>query len=45
MNGLDETYEQAMKRIEAQEDGYRKLAKKVLSWVTHAKRVLSTAEV
>jgi hypothetical protein len=43
--GLDETYEQAMIRIESQEGGSRELAKKVLSWVIHAKRVLSTAEL
>jgi ankyrin repeat protein len=45
VKGLDETYEQAIKRIESQEEGYRKLAKQVLSWVTHANRALSTAEV
>jgi len=45
MEGLDETYDQAMKRIEAQEEGYRGLAKQVLAWVTHAKRALYTAEV
>jgi hypothetical protein len=45
IKGLDETYEQAMKRIEGQEEAYRELAKQVLSWVTCAKRALSTAEV
>ncbi len=45
MEGLDETYKQAIKRIEGQEEGYRKLAKGVLAWVTHAKRALYTAEV
>src|SRR2546423_1947542 len=45
MKGLDETYEQATRRIEGQEEGYQELAKQVLSWVTHAKRALSTAEV
>ena len=45
MKGLDETYEMAMKRIEGQEEGYRKLAKQVLLWVTYAKRALSTTEV
>jgi ankyrin repeat protein len=45
IKGLDETYEQAMRRIECQDEGYRELAKQVLSWVTHAKRALSIAEV
>jgi hypothetical protein len=45
MKGLDETYEQAMRRIECQVEGYRELAKQVLSWVTYAKRALSIAEV
>ena len=45
MKGLDETYEQAMRRIAGQEKGYQELAKQVLSWVTYAKRALSTAEV
>jgi ankyrin repeat protein len=45
LKGLDETYEQAMRRIECQDEGYRELAKKVLSWITHAKRALSVAEV
>jgi hypothetical protein len=45
VKGLDETYEQAMRRIEGQEEGYRELAKQVLSWVTHAKRALSITEV
>jgi hypothetical protein len=43
--GLDKTYEQAMKRIENQGSGFRELAKKILSWVTHAKRTLSTTEL
>jgi hypothetical protein len=45
MEGLDKTYEQAIKRIEGQEEGYRELGKRVLAWVTHAKRALYTAEV
>ena len=45
MKGLDETYKQAMERIESQGEGFRKLAKQILSWVTHAKRPLSTAEL
>src|SRR6266571_79929 len=43
--GLDETYKQAMERITYQPEGYRKLADQILSWVTHAKRALSTAEI
>jgi hypothetical protein len=31
IKGLDETYEQIMKRIEGQEKGFRELAKQVLS--------------
>jgi hypothetical protein len=45
IKGLDETYEKAIKRIEGQEEGYRELAKRVLAWVTRAKRTLSTAEM
>jgi hypothetical protein len=45
MEGLDETCEQATKRIENQGEGFRKLAKQVLSWVIHAKRPLSTVEL
>ena len=43
--GLDETYKQAMERIESQGGGFRELAKRVLSWIIHAKRVLTTAEL
>ena len=43
--GLDNTYEQAMRRIENQGEGCRRLAKKVLSWVVHTKRILSTSEL
>ena len=42
---LDWTYELAMKRIESQDRSTRKLAKKVLSWVVRAKRILSTSEL
>jgi hypothetical protein len=45
MKGLDETYSQAMRRIEGQEEGYRELAKQILAWITHAKRALSTVEI
>ncbi|KAL7956479.1 ankyrin repeat-containing domain protein [Trichoderma compactum] len=42
---LDVTYERAMERIETQGDAVQKLAKKVLSWLIHARRVLSAAEL
>jgi ankyrin repeat protein len=42
---LDTVYEQAMKRIDGQEEGFRELAKQVLSWVTHAKRPITIAEL
>ena len=45
IKGLDTMYEQAMKRIDGQEEDFRELAKQVLSWVTHAKRPLTTVEL
>jgi ankyrin repeat protein len=45
IKGLDMMYDQAVKRIEGQEEGFRELAKHVLSWITHAKRPLTTAEL
>src|ERR1700733_3704356 len=45
IKGLDMMYDQAVKRIEGQEEGFRELAKYVLSWITHAKRPLTTAEL
>lgn len=38
-------YDQAMKRINGQEEEYQTLATRVLSWVTHTKRPLTTAEL
>lgn len=43
--GLDEIYGQAMIRIQSQGGGSRELAMKILSWIVHARRVLSTAEL
>ncbi|KAH7176018.1 hypothetical protein EDB81DRAFT_611468, partial [Dactylonectria macrodidyma] len=43
--GLNDTYEQAMMRIEGQGNGLRDFARKVLSFIFHAKRVLSTTEL
>src|SRR5256885_10560565 len=45
MKGLDVTYEQAMKRIDGQEEGFRELARRVLSWLIHAKRPLTATEL
>jgi hypothetical protein len=42
--GLDDTYHQAMQRIESQK-ATEKYAKKVLSWVVHAKRNLTGLEL
>jgi ankyrin repeat protein len=39
--GLDDTYNNAMERIEAQPPGFRKLALNVLTWVIHAQKPLS----
>jgi hypothetical protein len=45
IKGLDVMYEEAMKRINGQEEEFRDLAKQVLSWVTHTKRPLTTVEL
>ncbi|RYP31088.1 hypothetical protein DL767_005932 [Monosporascus sp. MG133] len=42
---LAQAYEDAMERIEGQREGFRSLAKKVLSWIVYAKRPLTTLEV
>ncbi|KAF2628821.1 ankyrin repeat domain-containing protein [Macroventuria anomochaeta] len=42
---LDVAYRDALERIEGQLEGDRALAKKVLSWITLAKRPLTTAEI
>jgi hypothetical protein len=42
---LDHAYRQAMERIEGQETGFEALAKKVLLWITCAKRSLTTLEL
>jgi hypothetical protein len=42
---LDETYEQAMKRIEGQEEGSREPAKRLLGWISSAKSKLNTSEI
>src|SRR5450755_4381454 len=42
---LDQAYEEAMERIKGQKPGFHKLAKQVLSWITCAKRPLTTLEL
>jgi hypothetical protein len=42
---LGRAYDQAMERINAQKSGFRNLAKKVLAWITFAKRPLTTTEL
>jgi hypothetical protein len=42
---LDEAYKEAIQRIEGQLSGDYELAKKVLSWITYAKRPLTTTEM
>lgn len=44
-SGLITMYKKAMERIEGQDGECRRIAKQVLSWVTYAKRALSTTEV
>ena len=43
--GMDDTYDEAMKRIEQQDDSRKQLAKRVLSWITYAVRPLSVKEL
>ena len=42
---LDVAYGETLQRIEGQLGGDRELARKVLSWITLAKRPLTTAEI
>jgi hypothetical protein len=42
---LAHAYEQAMKRINGQTLGFKDLANKVLSWITCAKRQITTTEL
>ncbi|KAM0158771.1 hypothetical protein ACHAPG_003947 [Botrytis cinerea] len=44
-NAYKDAYKDAMERIEGQLDDERDLAKQVLSWITFAKRPLTTAEL
>jgi hypothetical protein len=45
LDALAEAYKHAMERIDGQKSGFRWLAKKVLSWITCAKRPLITSEL
>jgi len=45
LDGLNMTYEQAMERIEDQGKKTRILAKRILMWIVHATRPLSTTEL
>lgn len=42
---VDQTYDEAMNRIEAQNDDDRELATRVLSWLAYAVRPLSVGEL
>jgi len=43
--GMDGTYDEAMERVERQDDSRKQLAKRVLSWITYAIRPLSVEEL
>ncbi|KAF2818132.1 ankyrin, partial [Ophiobolus disseminans] len=45
VDALDNAYQEALERIEGQQAGHSRLAKHVLSWITFAKRPLTTAEM
>ncbi|PMD66306.1 uncharacterized protein K444DRAFT_702104 [Hyaloscypha bicolor E] len=45
LEALAQAYEEAMKRINEQKPGSQQLAQNVLSWITCAKRPLSTSEL
>jgi ankyrin repeat protein len=44
-DALETAYGNAMERIDAQQPGFRGLAKQVLSWITYAKRPLTLLEL
>jgi hypothetical protein len=43
--GMDGTYDEAMERIEQQDDSRTQFAKRVLSWITYSVRPLSVKEL
>src|SRR5690242_4979144 len=45
LEGLDDTYRQAMKRIEDQGVESRDLAKRILAWIIYSRRQLSSREL
>jgi ankyrin repeat protein len=42
---LDKAYKDVMERIDGQKPGFRQIAEKVLSWITCARRPLTTSEL
>ena len=42
---VNDTYDEAMKRIQSQSGADRKLAERVLSWITYSRRPLSYQEL
>jgi hypothetical protein len=42
---LDHAYKEAIERIEGQIQGFRRLAKRILLWITHARRPLTALEI
>ena len=43
--GVNDTYDEAMERVEQQDTRRKQLAKRVLSWITYASRPLSVKEL
>lgn len=43
--GLNSTYAEAVERVQGQNEDDRKLAERVLAWITYAKRPLSAVEL
>jgi len=43
--GVDDTYDEAMERIEQQDEDRKNLSKQVFSWITHTFRPLSVQEL
>ena len=45
VNGLDQAYDGALRRIESQRGGFRLLAKRMLGWLTYSRRLMTVTEV
>ena len=43
--GLDDTYDEAMERVERQDDNRKQLAKRVLSWISYVVRPMTVNEL